>query len=122
MKLLILGYALTLALQAKPSSSGKVDIVAVGGCLKETTTDTWLLVDAGDPVVSTNANAPTAKELAAIAKSGKNQYQLTGVTVFNLPSHRGHSVVVKGLLNKAAPIGRLNMTALAMVSAECAAK
>jgi hypothetical protein len=122
MKLLILGYALALALQGKPSSSGKADIVAAGGCLKETAPGTWMLVDAGDPVVSANANAPTAKELAAILKSGKNQYQLTGVTVFDLSSHRGHSVVVKGLLNKAAPIGRLNMTALTMVSAECPAK
>ena len=122
MKLLILGYAFALALQAKPPSTGKVDVVAVGGCLKETTPDTWMLVEASDPVASQNANAPAPKELATIAKSGKNQYQLTGVTVFNLPSHRGHSVVVKGLLNKAAPVSRLNMTALTMVSAECPAK
>jgi hypothetical protein len=122
MTLLLLGYALTLALQGKPPASGKVEIVAVGGCLKEITPETWMLVEASEPVVSPNANAPAPKELAAIAKSGKSQYQLTGITVFNLSSHRGHSVVVKGLLNKAAPVSRLNMTALAMVAAECPAK
>jgi hypothetical protein len=121
MKWLILSYVLALATQAKPPS-GKVDIVAVGGCVKDTAPGTWMLIEASDPVQSPNANAPAAKELAAIAKSGKNQYQLTGVTVFNLPSHRGHSVVVKGLLNKAAPVSRLNMTALTMVSADCPAK
>ena len=122
MKVLILGYALALALQAKPAAPAKADIFIVGGCLREASTDVWTLVNAGDPVVSPNANAPSAKEAASIAKSGTNEYRLTGVTVFNLPAHRGHNVLVKGLLNKASPVSRLNVTAVTMVSAECPAK
>ena len=122
MMLLILGYALALAMQPKPAAPAKADIVAVGGCLRETSPAIWTLVNASDPVVSANANAPSAKEAASIAKSGKNEYRLTGVTVFNLPAHRGHHVLVKGLLNKASPVSRLNVTAVTMVSAECAAK
>ena len=122
MTLLIAGLVLALAAQAHPAPSAKVDIVAVGGCLKDTAPETWMLVDASDPVVSPNANAPAPKELASIAKSGKNQYRLTGVTVFDLSSHRGHSVVIKGLLNKDSPFSRLNMTSLTMVAAECPAK
>jgi hypothetical protein len=121
MKLLILGCALAVAVQAKPAAPAKADIVAVGGCLRETSPDVWTLVAASDPVVTPTANAPSAKEAASIAKNGKNEYRLTGVTVFNLPAHRGHNVLVKGLLNKATPMSRLNITALTMVSAECPA-
>lgn len=117
----MLGYALALAIQPKPAAPAKADIVAVGGCLRETSPDVWTLVAASDPVVTATANAPSAKEAASIAKSGKNEYRLTGVTVFNLPAHRGHNVLVKGLLNKASPMSRLNITALTMVSAECPA-
>jgi hypothetical protein len=122
MKLLILGYALALAVQAKPAAPAKVDIVAVGGCLRETTPNVWMLVNASDPAPTPNANTPSAKEAASIAKSGKNEYRLTGVTVFDLPAHRGHNVLIKGLLNKATPVSNLNVTALTMVAAECPAK
>jgi hypothetical protein len=44
------------------------------------------------------------------------------VTVFDLPAHRGHNVLIKGLLNKATPVSNLNVTALTMVAAECPAK
>jgi hypothetical protein len=121
MDALLLAFALTAAAQAKPAAPAKVDIVAVAGCLKETAPDSWTLTEAGEPVPST-ANAPSPKELASIAKGGKNEFRLTGVTVFNLPAHRGHNVVVKGLLNKAAPVSRLNVTSVTMVSAECPAK
>ena len=123
MKWLILGCALAAAVQAKPAAPpAKADIVAVGGCLRETSPDVWTLVAASDPVVTPTANAPSAKEAASIAKNGTNEYRLTGVTVFNLPAHRGHNVLVKGLLNKATPMSRLNITALTMVSAECPGK
>jgi hypothetical protein len=96
----------------------KADIVAVAGCLKETSPKTWTLVNAADPVVST-ANAPSPKELASLATSGKNEFRLIGVDVFNLPAHRDHTVVVKGLHIKAAPTSRLNVTSVTMVAATC---
>ena len=107
--------------QTKPATPAKVDVVAVAGCLKEDAPDTWTLVNAGDPVVST-ANAPSKKELESIATIGKNEYRLTGVSVFNLPAHRGHTVLVKGLHIKATPISRLNVTSVTMVSENCPAK
>jgi hypothetical protein len=107
--------------QSKPPANEKVDVVAVAGCLKEASPDTWTLVNAGDPVVST-ANAPSKKEIESIATSGKNEYRLIGVSIFNLPAHRGHTVLIKGLHVKASPMSRVNVTSVTMVSSDCPAK
>lgn len=101
-----------------PKPVDKVDTVAVGGCLKEDAKGRWTLVNASEPVVS-HPNAPLPKELAALPKSGNNQFQLIGVGIFNLPAHRGHAVVVKGLHIKDKPLSRLNLTSLTMVSDTC---
>jgi hypothetical protein len=119
MNALILALVLTAAGQT--AAPKKVDVVAVAGCLREASPGAWTLTNASDPVAS-NANAPSQKELQSSAKSGKNEFQLTGVSVFDLPAHRGHTVLVKGLLNKATPVSRLNVTSVTMVSAECPAK
>jgi hypothetical protein len=121
MNALALVFALVALPQTQAPPANKVDVVAVAGCLKEASADVWVLTGATDPVAS-NANAPSAKELAEFPKSGKNEYQLIGVAVFDLPKHRGHAVLLKGLLNKATPMSRLNLTSLTMVSAECPAK
>ena len=105
----------------RPATGNKVDVVAVAGCVTESSPDVWMLTNASDPTVS-SANAPSPKELAAFPKSGTNEYRLTGVTIFNLPAHRGHTVLIKGLLNKATPMSRVNVTSVTMVSAECPAK
>ena len=112
--LLLLG----LAAQAAPTSN-KVEIVSVTGCLKEATPNNWTLTSATDPTPS-NANAPAAKDIPATAPTGKNAYKLIGVSEFNLPAHRDHTVVIKGLLIKATPMSRVNMTSVTMVSASCA--
>jgi hypothetical protein len=75
-------------------------------------------VNAGEPV-SSNPNAPSAKELAALTKSGTRTFHLIGVTVFNLPAHRGHTVAIKGLHIAASPSDRLNVTSVTMVDAAC---
>jgi hypothetical protein len=100
---------------AKPE---KIEPVAVVGCLKEAKPNFWMLVNASDPVPST-ANAAPAKELAALPKGGKNEFQLIGVSIFNLPAHRDHSVAVKGLPIKATPTNRLNVTSVTMIAANC---
>ena len=99
----------------------KLDTVAVVGCLKQAAPDNWTLIDASEPVVST-ANAPSPKELAELPTGGKGEYLLIGVAIFNLPAHRDHSVVVKGLLVKATPLSRLNVTSVTMRSESCPAK
>ena len=110
---------LLLALQtARPSP--KVEIVSVTGCLKEATPNTWTLTGATDPVPS-SANAPAAGEIPAMPPAGKNAFRLIGVSEFHLPAHRDRTVVIKGLLIKAAPMSRINITSVTMVSPSCAA-
>lgn len=115
----IVGLLLSTVVSAQ-TPPATVGVVAVTGCLKEQTPGNWMLVNAADPVAS-NANAPLPKELAALPKSGKNEFRLIGVNEFNLPSHKDHTVVVKGLHIKAAPTSRLNVTSVTMVAATCPA-
>src|SRR5438105_6319749 len=112
----VLGAAL-LIVQAAPSP--KVEIVSVTGCLKEASANTWTLVRATDPVPS-NANAPQPKDIPAAPPAGKNEFRLIGVSEFNLPAHKDHTVIVKGLFIKATPVGRLNITSVTMVAPSCA--
>jgi hypothetical protein len=117
---------LLLALQSAPPRQGsgqaanKAEIVSVTGCLKEATPDNWTLTGATDPVPS-SANAPTAKELPTSPPSGKNAFRLIGVSEFNLPAHRDQTVIIKGLFIRAAPMSRVNMTSITMVSPSCVA-
>jgi hypothetical protein len=116
--MLLLAVALALAVQ--DPASKKVDIVSVTGCLREATANTWTLTAATDPVPS-SANAPPAREIPSTPPAGKNQFRLIGVSEFNLPAHKGHTVIVKGLYIKATPVSRLNVTSVTMVSASCVA-
>ena len=111
--ILLLGLA-----QAAPASN-KVEIVSVTGCLKEATPNNWTLTSATDPTPS-NANAPAAKDIPTTPPAGKNAFRLIGVSEFNLPAHRDTTVMIKGLLIKATPMSRVNMTSVTMVSASCA--
>jgi len=114
---LLLGLSLV---QAAPSSK-KIDIVSATGCLKETASNIWTLVDATDPVAS-SANAPAAKDLpSSPPPPGKNSFRLIGVSEFNLPAHRDKTVIIKGLLIKATPMSRLNMTSVTTIAPACAA-
>jgi hypothetical protein len=98
--------------------AGKVPIVAVTGCLAEQGT-TWMLTGATDPVPSI-ANGPPAGEAIKGPTAGKNDYRLIGVSEFDLPAHKGHTVLVKGLFIKATPVSRVNVTSVTMVSTACA--
>jgi hypothetical protein len=96
----------------------KVDIVSVSGCLRQPSADTWMLVNATDPVPS-RANAAEKKEIPATPPVGKNQFQLIGVSEFNLPAYKDHAVIVKGLHIKAQPVGRLNITSVTTIAPTC---
>jgi len=116
MKMAVLVAGLTLA-QVAPAPQ-KIDIVSVTGCLKENSPNTWTITNATDPVPS-SANAPPAADIPKTPPVGRNQFRLIGVSEFNLPRHRDHTVLVKGLLIKAAPVSRLNITSVTMVAASC---
>ena len=98
----------------------KVPIVAVAGCLTEQGSD-WLLTSATEPEPSI-ANAPPAGQPHKGPTSGKNTFRLIGVSEFDLPSHKGHSVLVKGLLIKAEPVSRVNITSVTMLATTCGGK
>src|SRR5438552_11735860 len=92
-----------------PATAQKVDIVRVSGCLKEDGSGGWLLTNATDPVPD-SPQADTAGTPQPMA--GKNEFKLIGVSEFKLPTHKDQTVLLKGLLIKAAPIGRLNITSV----------
>ncbi len=96
----------------------KVPIVAVTGCLTAQGPD-WMLTSATEPVPSI-ANGPPAGEAITGPTSGKASYRLIGVSEFDLPAHKGHTMLIKGLLIKAAPVSRVNVTSVTMVSTACA--
>jgi hypothetical protein len=112
-------FVVLALLQATPAPQ-KIEIVSVTGCLKEATPNNWTLANATDPVTS-SANAPPAAEVPKAPPAGKNQFRLIGVSEFNLPQHRNHTVIIKGLLIKATPVSRVNMTSVTMVAASCPA-
>lgn len=101
-----------------PAPAAKVPVVAVTGCLTAQGTD-WTLTSATEPVPSI-ANGPPAGEAIKGATSGKASYRLIGVSEFDLPAHKGHTVLIKGLFIKAAPMSRVNVTSVTMVSSACA--
>ncbi len=113
--ILVVAGSAGLGAQAPPT---KADIVMVAGCLREPASGQWRVVNATEPVPS-NANAPRAAELPAMPVAGKQQFQLIGVSIFDLPSYRDHTVVLKGLLIPAKPVSRLNITSVSAVAPPC---
>ena len=124
--ILVLSLALAGGLKSAPTVSAqapatnKVEIVSVTGCLREQGVGNWVLVAATDPVPSAANQAPAA-ELPKAPPSGKNTFRLLGVGEFNLGQHRDHTMVIRGLLIKASPVSRINMTSSAEAVASCLA-
>ena len=117
----ILAAAAAFVLAAQAAAPQKIEIVSITGCLKETTPNNWTLVSATDPVPS-SANAPPARDIPSTPPAGKNEFKLIGVSEFNLPAHRDHTVILKGLFIKATPMSRLNITSVTMVAPTCTAQ
>ncbi len=114
--MMIMASGAAVVAQAPPP---KADIVMVAGCLKEQPAGTWRVVNALEPKPS-NAVAPPASEIPAMPVVGARTFQLIGVSIFDLPSYRDQTVVVKGLLVPARPVDRLNITSVVRVAASCA--
>lgn len=100
------------------AAADKVPIVAVAGCLEQQG-DKWMVTSATEPEPSI-ANGPPAGQPYKGPTSGKNTFQLIGVSEYDLPAHKGHTVLVKALFIKADPISRLNITSVTMVAPTCA--
>ena len=102
---------------AAQAPAEKVPIVAVAGCLEQQG-DKWMLTAATDPEPSV-ANGPPAGQPYTGPTAGKNAFHLIGVSEYDLPSHKGHTVLVKALLIKAEPVSRLNITSVTMLATSC---
>jgi hypothetical protein len=107
-----------LAAALAQAPADKAPVVAVAGCVTEQGADNWMLTNATEPTPSI-ANAPPATQPYTGPTSGKNQFKMIGVSEFNLPAHKGHTVLVKALFIKAAPVSRLNVTSVTMLSPSC---
>lgn len=104
---------------AQGPTPSKTEVARVTGCVKELAPNNWMLVNATDAApIALGASTAVAGSSPTI---GKNRFKLIGVGTFNLPSRKGQTVVVQGLLIKAAPESRLNVTSVAPLSATCAA-
>ena len=106
---------LLLAIAQAPTK--KVDIVSVTGCLREQGTN-WMLVAATDPTPSIANQAPAA-EIPTTPPAGKNTFRLIGISEFNLPAMKDHTVVIRGLFIK-DKVSRINVTSAVEAVASCA--
>ena len=110
---------LSLAAVAQ-AAANKVEIVSVTGCVREQGANNWMVVAATDPVPSVANQAPPA-EIPKTPPAGKNAFKLIGVGEFSLPTLRDRTVVVRGLLIKATPASRINVTSIVEAVNSCAA-
>ena len=109
--------ALVLFALAQAPPSKKVDIVSVTGCLREQGTN-WMLVAATEPVPSV-ANQAQGADIPATPPAGKNTFRLIGVSEFNLPQMKDHTVVIRGLFIK-DKVSRINVTSAVEAVPSCA--
>jgi hypothetical protein len=109
--------ALAAALMAQAPATKKIDIVSVTGCLREQGSN-WMLVAATDPAPSI-ANQASGKDLPETPPAGKNTFRLIGISEFNLPQMKDHTVVIRGLFIK-DKVSRINVTSAVSAVASCA--
>src|SRR5580765_6429685 len=101
--------ALFAVVSSAQEANQRVDIVRVIGCLRHTTPDVWTVSAATDPVIVSRGAEPVQPPPST---AGTNEFKLIGTEEFNLPSRKDHLVSVKGLLIKATPMSRLNLTSM----------
>jgi hypothetical protein len=115
-----LSFLIALFVAQAPEPPKKtVEIVSVTGCLREQGANTWMLVAATDPVASL-ANQAQGDDIPKIAPAGKNTFRLIGVSEFNFPQQRDHTVVIRGLLIK-DKVSRINVTSAVEAMPSCVA-
>jgi hypothetical protein len=101
-------------------SSDQLPIVEVVGCLSQTGDD-WMLANATEPASTpTSFTTPEAVKAAAEKPLGTQQYRLIGTSPFSPDRHKGHKMVVKGLLIKSGTDSRINITSFQMLAETCA--
>ena len=95
-------------------------LARVVGCLGQDRSNKWLLMKAGEPVVTSSPATSMAELKAATAMPlGLKNFELLGADVFNPLRYSGHKVAVKGVLIQTASSARMNVTSLQTVAATC---
>ena len=102
---------------ARPDQTPIVEAV---GCLSQTGSG-WILTDATEAAtVTTTFTTAEAVKAAAEKPLGTQQYRLIGTSPFSPDRHKGHKMVVKGLLVKSESDSRINITSFQMLAETCA--
>jgi hypothetical protein len=103
-----------------PQGPDAIPIVETVGCLTEGPNNTWTLANAPEPSRSTPGFSKAEDVKAAEARPlGSQQIRLVGMVEMHPDEHKGHKVLVKGLLIKDATGPRLNITSLTTVGTTC---
>jgi mono/diheme cytochrome c family protein len=111
--------ATSIALRDSKDTVPESGLVQAVGCLTRGAERQWLLTTAADPVRTKDpgASADAARAVQAQTSPGTRSYQL--LNVYPAPDRfEGQRVEVKGLLIRGAA-DSLNVTAIAVVAAEC---
>jgi hypothetical protein len=106
--------------QSSKPDADRPPVVEVAGCLSQAGA-VWTLTNASDPAVAkTSFTTPEAVKEAAEKPLGTQQYRLLGASPFGPEGHKGHKIVVRGLLVKSGDDTRINLTSLQMLAETCA--
>jgi hypothetical protein len=107
--------------QGQPSKpdSDRPPLVEVVGCLSQTGAN-WVLTNASDPAAATTSfTTPEAVKAAAEKPLGTSQVRLLGTGPFSPDGHKGHKMVIRGLLIRSGSETRINLTSFQMVAETC---
>jgi hypothetical protein len=106
---------------APPQGADAMPIVEAVGCLAEGQSRTWTLTNASEPARAARAGFSRPEEVKAAEGRGlgSKQFRLIGMTEMNPGPHRGHKVLIKGLLIKDAGGDRINVTSLKTAGDQC---
>jgi hypothetical protein len=103
---------------APPQGANAIPIVEAVGCLAGGPNNAWTLSNASEPTTAGRAGFSRPEEVKAAEGRGlgSQQIRLIGMVEMHPEPHKGHKVLVKGLLIRDADGPRINITSLATIS------
>jgi hypothetical protein len=106
---------------APPQGAQSIPIVETVGCLVDGLNNSWTLNNASEPAKAGRAGFSRPEEVKAAEGRGlgSQQIRLIGLLEMHPEQHKGHKVLVKGLLIKDASGQRVNVTSLTTVGDPC---
>jgi mono/diheme cytochrome c family protein len=90
-------------------------LVAITGCLAQGSGNSWILTNAGEPVVTKEETSANPEP----GPPGTHTYLLVSVTAFHPASHQGQKMEARGLLYRDPKENRINLTSLQTISPDC---